>query len=359
MRKIFLLPFLAVAANGFGQCPTVPIDLLDQSEVNAFPVNYPGCTFLPDGVDLKISGSDITDLSPLMPLTGSDAIIEVRNCPLLASLNGFDNMTRIGNTIADGFILRDLPSLTDMNALSNLDTVNGELTIRSCSGLVNLNGLDHLVYANGTVIIRDNGSLTSLNGFDSLSYIGETLELVGNAVLTNIQGLQHVDTIVGGIEGGIFIEGNTLLSSLTGLGNDSTHIGSDLYLALNGNLELCSVPSVCHYLSNPPAGATITINSNSVGCNSQTEVETSCLNVGIFENIPGPVELFIVQSNIVHEQVVVFTNKNCMIQIFDVQGRSYSYALQQGRNEINLHAFSNGLLFISNSHGGVLKMLKQ
>lgn len=358
MKSILLIFLVAILSKTFSQCPTTSFDLLTQADVNAFTSNYPGCTFIPDGIDIKISGSNINNLSPLAQLNGSDGIIEVRDCPLLTSLNGFNNLTRIGNNPLDGFILRNLPMLTDISALSGLDTLHGEFTIRGCSGLQNLNGLNNLVYVNGSVIIRDNSSLANLNGLDQLHYIGETLELVDNASLSDISSLQNVDSIIGGIEGGVFVEGNTALNSLNGLGNSSTHIGSNLDIILNGNLSMCSVPSICKYLANPPAGAIITINTNTVGCNTQNEIETACLTAGL-EDINHSAQIFIMESNIVNEQIVIYSGKEGSIQFLDLLGHSYRFDLIQGKNQINISSLPNGVFFIAAPHGKMLKMIKQ
>jgi hypothetical protein len=357
MKNSLLILFLLHSIIGYGQCPVASVDLLSQADVNAFPTNYPGCSTLPDGIDLKIMGNDITDLTPLLQLTHSDGIIEIRDCPLLTNLEGLNNITQIGNDLLDGFILRDLPLLTDITALNTLNTVNGEFTIRTCATLTSLNGLNHLKHANGSLIIRENQALVNLNGLDSLIFIGETLELVDNTSLIDIQALQNVDSIIGGIEGGVFIEANTLLSSLQGLGNNTTSIGSNLDLTLNGNLAICSVPSICNYLSNPPIGAIITITTNEIGCNSQTEIENGCVGLGI-EKTDNSARIFIMESNIVNDQLKVYSNQNCTIQIVDLLGQSHLQYLTMGKNELDISSLPNGILFIYQNNGKNLKLVK-
>jgi hypothetical protein len=357
MKKILIIIFLLNNSFGFSQCPTLPVELLSQADVNAFPVNYPGCSNLPDGIDLKIMGADIVDLTPLLGLSSSNGIIEIRNCPILTSLNGLQNIHRIGNDILDGFILRDLPMLTDISALNSVDSIHGEFTIRTCASLVNLNGLNNLKYVNGSVIIRNNQSLINLSGLDSLTFIGETLELVDNIVLTDIQSLKNVDTIVGGIEGGVFIEGNTQLTSLIGLGSSATIIGSNLDIMLNGNLTLCSVPSICNYLSNPPLGAVITISANGIGCNSQTEIENGCLSLSV-ENTNTLVDIFLVNSNIVKDEITIYSNKKLDILIVDTTGKFIVSELNAGQNIINVSGLASGMCFIKNQNKSAIKFVK-
>lgn len=349
-----------VLFSGFtilAQCPTQPFDLLNQAEVNAFPGNYPSCTFLPDGVDVKISGNDITDLSPLSQLTGTLAVFEIRDCPNLVSLTGMDNFTVIGNDALDGFILRDLPSLNSIASLSTLDSVTGEFTIRTCPQLASLNGLDNLVYANGSLIIRDNAILISLQGLNNLEYIGETLELVENPTLTDISALSNVDTIVGGIEGGVFLEANTALTTLNGLGHANTSIGSNLDLLFNDNLSLCSVPSICTYLSNPPQGAVITISANALGCNSQQEIESGCANLSLSE-ISTSAQLFALLGNPVSEKLVIETNFSGTMELFSAHNFIGSYSLEPGIHTLDVRHLKAGVYFLRAASGKTLKWVK-
>jgi hypothetical protein len=360
MKKKFisLLSIFAAAFSLNAQCPVTSIDLLNQASVNSFPIDYPGCTFLSDGIDLKISGNDIVDLTPLQQITGTYGVLEIRNCPTLTTLLGLENITIIGNDALDGFILRDLPSLNSLVPLSNLDSITGEFTIRLCPQLTNLAGLDSLNYANGSVIIRENSSLLNLQGLNSLTYIGETLELVGNTLLTDISALSNVDTIIGGDEGGVFIEANTSLSSLAGLGNSSTVIGSNLDLLLNDTLFLCSVSSICNYLANPPAGAVITINSNAIGCNTQVEIETGCISVSLINSVKTA-QIFWLHSNPVSNTLVIETNLAIAnISIFNTIGNVSSFNLTKGINTIDVTNWASGIYYIRYANSKILKWVK-
>jgi hypothetical protein len=355
--KILSLALFFPFTNAKAQCPTTSIAFATQAELNAFPTDFPSCAFLPDGVDVEIMGNDITDLTPLQQLTGSLGVFEIRDCPNLVSLTGMENFVLFGNDPLDGFILRDLPSLNSLTALSNLDSITGEFTIRTCAQLTNMNGFENLVYVNGSVIIRDNTSLASLEGFNNLKYIGETLELVQNTVLTDISALSNVDTIVGGIEGGVFIEANTILTSLTGLGNSTTQIGSNLDLLLNPDLTLCSVPSICNYLANPPMGAIITINGNLTGCNSELEIEAGCLNLSL-SDINQNAKVFVLRSNIVEDFLTIETNTPTEIEIYSLTNEVGVFKIEQGIHSIAVNHLTPGIYFIRNEWGKILKWVK-
>lgn len=357
MRLIILsFVLLLIGVQSFSQCPTGPFTLTTQNEVNSFATTYPGCTVIPDGADLEISGTTITDLSSLQVLTGSLAAFEIRSCPNLTSLDGLENITFFGNDALDGFILRDLPLLTSIDSLINLNSITGEFTIRTCAQLTNLNGLNNLVDVYGSVILRDNNNLQSLNGLNALEYIGETLEIVENSALTDISALSNVDTIVGGIEGGVFIENNASLSTLAGLGNSSTVITGNLDLLLNASLSICSVPSICNYLAAPPMGAVITVNTNVTGCNSETEITSNCATVSVnyIENSP----VLKVYPTVFNSVITIESDTKTELTLLNIHGQTETLQIQAGKNAINLSHLAKGVYFIGNSNGETFKIIK-
>lgn len=357
-----LLTFILSTQITKAQCPTVPITFVNQAQVNAFPTSYPSCTVIPDGIDIKIMGADISNLTPLSQLTSVLGVLEIRNCPLLTNLNGLHNLKSIGNDTLDGFILRDLPALTTIAALNNLDSIHGEFTIRTCNVLPTLNGLNGLKKANGSVIIRDNAILQNLNGLDSLRYIGETLELVQNTQLNSIAALSHVDTIIGGPEGGIFIEANDSLTNLNGLGNVNTSVGSNLDITLNGNLDLCHVPSICKYLANPPAGATITITANKVDCNTEAEIVAKCALGNSENNILNGITVY---PNPISNHFTIDSKnfEELKIEIVDLFGRTLDTFMMKGRYEGNLANYSKGIYILkvtgTDKQEKVIRIVKQ
>ena len=344
---LFASLLFSLTNYSYSQCPTTGITISTQAQLNSFPTTYAGCTIIPDGIDIKIMGTDITDLSPLSQLTEIYGAFELRDCPLLTNLTGLDNIAIVGNDPLDGFILRDLPSLTNVNALNNLHSITGEFTIRTCNVLNTLTGLNSIDSVMGSVIIRDNAILQNLNGLNALVYIGETLELVQNYQLTDISALSNVNTIIGGIEGGVFIEANTILSNLNGLGNNTTVIGSNLDLLINGNLSVCAVPSICNYLANPPIGAVITINLNLTGCNTEVEITNQCIFNTVIENdkfktdytiFPNPTNTHF-KINVEHTNVI-------QIEITDMYGKTIEKFYNSGNLVKDISTYPSGIYFI-------------
>ena len=110
----------------------------------------------------------------------------------------------------------DYPTdITNLNGLSVLKAIGGNLDINSHTLLTNLSGLDALESIGGDLIIEENESITSLSGLSSLTSIGGQLDVLENDVLTSLGALTELTEI-----GGRFRIGhNPLLSSLDGMQN--------------------------------------------------------------------------------------------------------------------------------------------
>ncbi len=118
MKKTMLVLSVIFAATHFllAQCPT-DISFWSQAQVDNFPINYPGCK--------DISGNV---------------------------------------TIGNGWI-------TNLNGITGLHSIGGNLSIQGNPALVSLAGLDSLVSINGYLEIADNYLLTDLHGLDSLRWV--------------------------------------------------------------------------------------------------------------------------------------------------------------------------------------------
>ena len=144
-----------ISANA--ACPMGNLTLSTQAQVDAFPVNYPGCSNL--SVNLTIQGADITNLDGLSGLVTIDGILLIQyshalvditglmnittitrelqfeECHALTSLDGLQNLTSLGKLELQG-----MDALTDISQLSGLTTITDDLHINDCDALTNLNG---------------------------------------------------------------------------------------------------------------------------------------------------------------------------------------------------------------------------
>jgi hypothetical protein len=102
-----------------------------QTQIDSFPVNYPGCSGIEGFV--VINGSDITNLDGLAGVT----------------------------SIAGGLSIYSNNALTDITALENLTSIGGRLCIYKNNKLISLEGLDNIHYQSiNDLIIIYNESLS-------------------------------------------------------------------------------------------------------------------------------------------------------------------------------------------------------
>ncbi len=308
---IIIFPFVILAQS----CLPDGITFTNQSQIDDFQTNYPGCSEIEGNV--QINGADIVNLnglSVLISISGNLYIgSENYGNQSLINLAGLQNLTSIGGN----FSVIQCNSLTNLMGLNNLTTIEGgTLTIRGNSILENLVGLENLasevgldinfnwgltsldglnnlnsllmlnLYHNealmsiealnnvttveGIVHIILNESLTSLSGLNNLISIGDRLRISENFTLDSIISLNNLTTIGGRLT----ISYNSSLTSLDGLDNIEPNSITHLSISNNGSLSNCEVQSICNYLSNPYG--IVSIFSNASGCNSPPEIANSC-----------------------------------------------------------------------------------
>jgi len=248
--------FVTISGNGSGcndqpeieasclsvQCPTGDLSFSTQQEIDDFPVDYPGCTVMP--YSITITGADITDLNGLSQLVSIDGNMECIDNPLLNDLTGLSALTSIG-----GYLSITLnPQLTSLNGLGALASVGDFIDINSNAALANLDGLENLNSISGSLVITGNPSLTNLSGLAGLTSVND-----------------------------FGISGNLSLTSLAGLESVNPNLLTNIDISSNGSLSVCDLPNICDYLS---AGNAATISGNATGCATRPEVEAACA--------PGP-----------------------------------------------------------------------
>ena len=170
-------------------CPGAPLTLSTQSQVNNFPTNYPGCTEV--GVSITISGSNITNLNGLSQLQSITKSLFILNCPALTSLSGLSNLTNISVELT----IDNCDALTTLNGLQNLPFIGGSLTISGNALLNNISALSGIDYINGVLQITQNPALTNLTGLENVTFTGRYLQINGNNGLTSIGSLSSLTQV--------------------------------------------------------------------------------------------------------------------------------------------------------------------
>jgi len=84
------------------------------------------------------------------------------------------------------------PIITNLNGLSELKYIGGNLTINDISNLKSLAGLGNLKSIGGDLWISHNRDLNSLTGLENLTSIGGKLTIDYNLYLSGIKGIENI-----------------------------------------------------------------------------------------------------------------------------------------------------------------------
>lgn len=211
-----------------------------QAEVDAFD---PTCTHVVGS--LIIGGNtyhgseplpDINDLEPLSNLLAVEGDLAIGNNPQLTSLHGLHNIGKLGGSL----------TVFHNNALTNLEGLNNLHRIST----------DHRRQGRQAILIRMNGSLRDLQGLGVQGDVVGSVEIVENGSLETLHGLEGINVV-----GNLFVGFNPSLRSLEGLNNlECGHVTFTQNDALLGITALSSFrPS-----SATCSGSTLDVSDNAV-----------------------------------------------------------------------------------------------
>jgi hypothetical protein len=170
---------------------------------------------------------------------------EVFYQPTLTIQNEADMQALAGITAFFGSIHIVNSNLTNLDGLSELRKIGGNLHIITNADLTNINGLRNLKSVCGRLAISNNATLTDLEGLNRLKY-AKDLTVALNASLENIEALTNLTAVEE-----LKIYENDNLTSLNGLNNLSGAV-EDLVIQDNSVLvnldELSGINAVDRYL---------------------------------------------------------------------------------------------------------------
>ncbi len=232
MKKIcmLLISLLTLSGASAQSCLPEGITFSFQSQINAFQSNYPSCQRI-EG-DVTISGYNISNLNGLSVLTSIGGNIKIECNEVLTTLNGLNNLTSIGGTL----YLEGNMSLTSLSGFNNLNSIGGSIILTNNVALTSLAGLSQITSVGGMLLIDYNNELTSLNGLNNVETIAGNARISANPTLMSLDGLTGLTTIgenliIGG-QGHLGGLGNPCLASLDGLGN-VTYVGGNIEVGYN------------------------------------------------------------------------------------------------------------------------------
>jgi len=223
MKKftVFIILILFVQFSAISQsCLPKGIEFNTQAQVDSFQYNNPNCTEIEGPVTIS-SGPNFADkimnLNGLSVLTSLLGDLNIDECVLLSNLSGLDNITHIGGDL----LISSNDSITNLTGLEGLTSIGGNLEITSNDALSDLTGLNNLTSIEGILYIGKEGpfrylgnsSLVSLTGLEDLTYIGGGLGIIENDSLIDLTGLNSLSSIGGNFE----ILNNLRLANLEGI----------------------------------------------------------------------------------------------------------------------------------------------
>jgi len=212
MKKFIAFLIVVVAANIASAQGCLPegITFKTQAQIDNFQTNYPGCTEIEGDVtiDNYILSEKILNLNGLSVLHSIGGNLLIENTPSLSSLNGLNNLVSIGGDLK--FYYQS--ALTNLTDLENLDSIGGGFSIYYNNSLQSLAGLENLKSIGGEFFIRES-KLNSLTGLENLTTIGGSVNIHYNDLMESLSALNNLKSIGGEIT----IFGNPLLTSLSGL----------------------------------------------------------------------------------------------------------------------------------------------
>lgn len=227
MKQTIILLAISVLSvtYAFSQsCIQGAIVLENQSDVNNFSTNYPNCVSVIGNIIIR---GTVTDLQGLSQIISIDGLLMIEETTDLTDLSGLENIT-----VVDDLTIQNNAALVNLSGLDGLTMIIDDAQIRENPVLTSLTGLGNLTLVSGDFKIYANNALSNLVGLESLARVeGFDFEINTNAALTSLQGLDGLTTC----KWNLAINNNDLLASLEGLGNLKT-IGGDLRLVGNDTL---------------------------------------------------------------------------------------------------------------------------
>jgi len=181
MRRLFLIITGLISAFSLHSQSCLPygIEFLTQAEIDNFQSNYPGCTEIMG--DATVSGALINNLNGLSVLTSVGGNLSINQNPALSSLSGLDNLASVGNNLVISFN----PMLNGLSVLSDLVHIGGSLWINNNDVLTSLAGLENIdAGAVDDLSIHDNPALAYCDLEPICNYLGNIhghLDIYNNA----------------------------------------------------------------------------------------------------------------------------------------------------------------------------------
>lgn len=215
-----------------------------------------------DALESLTGLENLTTITESLTIGGQQGIVELstQQMPflgsnLLESLQGLNNLERVGGDVSIGFN----DALTTLAGLENLETIGGRLDVFESPSLMSLAGLNALNSVGGSVSIYDNAVLETFMGLDALTEIGGNLDIFRNDALVSFTSLDNLERIGGDLS----INFNASLTSLAGL-EALESIGGDL--SIHSHTSLTSLAAIASLTDDDIGGRARIFGNDNLDC---------------------------------------------------------------------------------------------
>ncbi|WP_298544805.1 PKD domain-containing protein [uncultured Aquimarina sp.] len=247
--------------NSVGGIINISNNGYSSSSPEAITENCNPCLY-PDTVILK--DQEVVDRFNYCEIKGN-LIIQSGDSEPITNLNGLSSLEKIYGNLTIYYN----KELINIDGLENLTTVTGDIQIYNNSKLENVNGFRNLTNFSGKLEIESNFELLHLDGFSGLTSIKGGLILLENGSLESVSGLSSVASV----ENGVIIDSNNL-QNLDGLQN-LKNVKGGFSLVYNRSLE--NACAIVELLSTPGAiSGNISIGNNGPTTSLVQDILDSC-----------------------------------------------------------------------------------
>ena len=370
MQKFTFFLIILLSIKGEAQCPNGNILFESQGQIDQFIVEYPECYEL-NGDVLIID--KVYNLNSLINIVSIEGTLEITNNDSLSSLSGLNNLVSIGGSLLISWNRQGFETLIGLDKLSN---IGGHLYIETTSKLKSLEGLNNLSQIGGSFALSACFDLVDTRDLESLTSIGGSLQIYYNDSLKTLTGLKKITTIEGGlfisrnlslvnlqglkkiksIDGGLHISDNATLEKLSGLESIDPFSIYKLDLFDNPKLSDCDMKPICKVLDILPSNK-INIENNNAGCNSQAEIEASCLALNTV-NLENDLHSIFVYPNPSSDIIKVDVRTNTSYSIKDISGKIYLQGQILKNKVIDISYLNAGVYFITFEGGTTIRIIK-
>jgi len=279
------LLFLAMAFSSpvYAQdCTPDDITLSSQADIDNFQANHGSCDRVVQ--DLTIEGNDILNLDGLSALTSMGGDLKIERNSGLINLDGLQALSRVGS-----LSISNNAALTDVAGLTALTSIDDWLHIRWNDELRHIDGLSGLNSVGDNIFIWSHRNLRNVAGLSGLTSVGGHLNFRLNQVLDNLNGLSNLTNIGESLTllGNSNLTNVDGLSSLTRIGGDLSIQGSGSLINLNGLSGLTSVGDAIFIYMTALTELDGLSNVSSVGGDMQILENSRLSNLGGLSGIPS------------------------------------------------------------------------